>query len=141
MKTDTEAQWPYSTLDEVSHLAIEDPRVLRARIDQLLEERREFRKAMGYGEVVLPADWRLTPQEHRLVEELVRTPATVVATKERLHAAANGREDPDTELKLVDVLVCKVRRKLTAHVGPDAIETVWGRGYRLSKTVRDLLRA
>lgn len=41
--------------------------------------------------------------------------------------------DDEPEMKIIDVFVCKLRKKLTdAH--PDAekfIETVWGRGYRL----------
>ena len=41
--------------------------------------------------------------------------------------------DDEPEVKIIDVFVCKLRRKLS-EMHPDAekfIETVWGRGYRL----------
>jgi len=41
--------------------------------------------------------------------------------------------DEEPEMKIIDVFVCKLRKKLT-DLHPDAgkfIETVWGRGYRL----------
>ncbi len=41
-----------------------------------------------------------------------------------------GMDEP--ELKIIDVFVCKLRKKLTAATaGENYIETVWGRGYVL----------
>jgi two-component system cell cycle response regulator CtrA len=41
-----------------------------------------------------------------------------------------GMAEP--ELKIIDVFVCKLRKKLTAATaGENYIETVWGRGYVL----------
>jgi two-component system cell cycle response regulator CtrA len=41
-----------------------------------------------------------------------------------------GMDEP--ELKIIDVFVCKLRKKLTvATGGENYIETVWGRGYVL----------
>jgi two-component system cell cycle response regulator CtrA len=41
-----------------------------------------------------------------------------------------GIDEP--ELKIIDVFVCKLRKKLqTASGGENYIETVWGRGYVL----------
>ena len=38
----------------------------------------------------------------------------------------------EPEAKIVDVFICKLRRKLSdASGGKDYIETVWGRGYTL----------
>lgn len=49
-----------------------------------------------------------------------------ITTKEMLlNDLYAGRDEP--ELKIVDVFVCKVRRKLGEH--HPMIETVWGRGY------------
>ena len=43
---------------------------------------------------------------------------------------SNGRDEP--ELKIIDVFMCKLRKKLAAASGgADYIETVWGRGYML----------
>jgi two-component system cell cycle response regulator CtrA len=36
----------------------------------------------------------------------------------------------EPEMKIVDVFICKLRKKLAnASGGKDYIETVWGRGY------------
>jgi two-component system, cell cycle response regulator CtrA len=38
----------------------------------------------------------------------------------------------EPELKIIDVFICKIRKKLAnASNGKDYIETVWGRGYTL----------
>jgi two-component system cell cycle response regulator CtrA len=42
----------------------------------------------------------------------------------------------EPELKIIDVFVCKLRKKLSvATVGENYIETVWGRGYVLRDPV------
>jgi two-component system cell cycle response regulator CtrA len=41
-----------------------------------------------------------------------------------------GMDEP--ELKIIDVFICKLRKKLAEATGGDNyIETVWGRGYVL----------
>jgi len=41
-----------------------------------------------------------------------------------------GRDEP--ELKIIDVFICKLRKKLAQALGHDSyILTVWGRGYVL----------
>jgi len=41
-----------------------------------------------------------------------------------------GMDEP--EIKIIDVFVCKLRKKLVQATGGNHyIETVWGRGYRL----------
>jgi len=126
----TEASWPYSTHDEVSHLACEDVPVLRARIDQLLEERREWRSSIDVG-VTFPEEWRLTPAEERVLRALVTAPVDKVTTKDLLHdAIAGDGQVPETAIKIVDVIVCKLRKKLASH-GEEPVRTVWGRGYKI----------
>jgi DNA-binding response OmpR family regulator len=51
-------------------------------------------------------------------------------TKEAI--LTNLYRSPDTpEIKIVDIFVCKLRRKLTGlGCPPDTIATVWGRGYQ-----------
>ena len=40
--------------------------------------------------------------------------------------------------KIIDVFICKLRKKLAAAAGGDkCIETVWGRGYRLGEPLRN----
>jgi two-component system cell cycle response regulator CtrA len=41
----------------------------------------------------------------------------------------------EPELKIIDVFICKLRKKLSlATDGENYIETVWGRGYVLRET-------
>ncbi len=45
----------------------------------------------------------------------------------------------EPELKIIDVFVCKLRKKLNAATGGENyIETVWGRGYVLRDPVDEL---
>ena len=131
------SKWTYSTYDEVSHLACEDVEVLRDRIDMLIEERKEWKKGVSIAETMLPDELNLTPMEARLLEALMRTPKGSVATKERLHGAMADADEPDTQIKIVDVIVCKVRKKLSAR--GLKINTHWGRGYSLSPDSRAFL--
>ncbi|MBE1237967.1 winged helix-turn-helix domain-containing protein, partial [Phaeovibrio sulfidiphilus] len=52
-------------------------------------------------------------------------------TKEQfLNHLYGGMDEPD--LKIIDVFVCKLRKKLAAFLdGETCIETVWGRGYMI----------
>jgi two-component system, cell cycle response regulator CtrA len=61
-------------------------------------------------------------------------------TKEMfLNHLYSGIDEP--ELKIIDVFVCKLRRKLApATGGKHYIETVWGRGYVLRDPVPDAPR-
>jgi len=78
---------------------------------------------VGGGQVV-----HLTPAEFALFEALWQARPRVM-TKEQLLAATAGHGFDDREIKIVDVFVCKVRKKLerTGIV----IDTAWGRGYRV----------
>lgn len=54
-----------------------------------------------------------------------------VFSKEALLQAVAPAWGEEQEIKIVDVFVCKLRKKLKG-LGV-SIETVWGRGYRLSQ--------
>jgi two-component system cell cycle response regulator CtrA len=72
----------------------------------------------------------LTAKEYGILELLsLRKNATL--TKEMfLDHLYRGMDEP--ELKIIDVFVCKLRKKLAQATGGNHyIETVWGRGYRL----------
>lgn len=71
----------------------------------------------------------LTTQESKVLEALIIKNGNVV-TKENLLAALYHGHD-EAELKIIDVYICKVRKKLFGLCGGvDVIETVWGRGFR-----------
>lgn len=59
-----------------------------------------------------------------------------LATKEVLHAAAQLVHGPgqETSKKLVDVLICKLRKRMAKH--GHTIETIWGGGYFLTENDR-----
>jgi two-component system cell cycle response regulator CtrA len=73
---------------------------------------------------------RLTPKEYAILE-LLATRRGITVTKEMfLNNVYGGMEEP--QLKIIDVFVCKLRRKLSDALGNhDHIETIWGRGYTL----------
>ena len=76
----------------------------------------------------------LTGKEYAILELLsLRKGATL--TKEMfLNHLYGGMDEP--EVKIIDVFVCKLRKKLSAATGGDNyIETVWGRGYVLRDPV------
>ncbi|MEO1708113.1 MAG: winged helix-turn-helix domain-containing protein, partial [Pseudomonadota bacterium] len=62
--------------------------------------------------------------------ELLSLRKGTTLTKEMfLNHLYGGMDEP--ELKIIDVFICKLRKKLKAASGEDYIETVWGRGYVL----------
>ena len=73
---------------------------------------------------------RLTAREFAVLRLLVLRRGTVVRKQTMLsHLYAQDAEEPDG--KIIDVFICKLRRKLAEAGGPDIIATVWGIGYRL----------
>jgi two-component system cell cycle response regulator CtrA len=61
-----------------------------------------------------------------------------ILTKEMiLHHLYGGIDEP--EIKIIDVFVCKLRKKLTqATGGHHYIDTIWGRGYVLQDPAIEL---
>jgi two-component system cell cycle response regulator CtrA len=72
----------------------------------------------------------LTYKEQAVLELLALRKGMVVAKEQFLNHLYNGADEP--EFKIIDVFVCKMRKKLyDASGGINYIETVWGRGYAL----------
>ncbi len=72
----------------------------------------------------------VTPKEYRILELLCQRQGVVLSKEIFLDHLYAGRDEPET--KIIDVFVCKLRKKLTeASGGKNYIETVWGRGYML----------
>jgi DNA-binding response OmpR family regulator len=139
MITEPTEVWPYHTLDEISHLGCSDPAALRARIDQLLDERKDMRDAVGAGTVIIPNDWQLTAAEERYLRALALTKKGLTTSRERLHAAVSGKSHLETDPKIVDVITFRVRSKLKPFFGSDIIHTVHGRGFEMSDKLRLVL--
>src|ERR1700744_330437 len=72
----------------------------------------------------------LTGKEYGILELLSLRKGTTLTKEMFLNHLYGGMDEP--ELKIIDVFVCKLRKKLsTATAGDNYIETVWGRGYVL----------
>ena len=57
----------------------------------------------------------------------------MVLTKEAfLNHLYGGMDEP--EMKIIDVFICKLRKKLALANAADLIFTVWGRGYMIRET-------
>lgn len=78
----------------------------------------------------------LTGKEYGILELLSLRKGTTLTKEMFLNHLYGGMDEP--ELKIIDVFVCKLRKKLsTATGGDNYIETVWGRGYVLRDPVGD----
>jgi two-component system, cell cycle response regulator CtrA len=76
------------------------------------------------------AQVHLTNKEYAILELLAMRKGTVLTKEMFLNHLYNSMDEP--EIKIIDVFVCKLRKKLAkASGGVDYIETVWGRGYML----------
>jgi two-component system cell cycle response regulator CtrA len=72
----------------------------------------------------------LTVKEYGIVELLSLRKGTIVTKEAFLNHLYGGTDEP--ELKIIDVFICKLRKKLRdATGGEHYIDTVWGRGYIL----------
>jgi two-component system, cell cycle response regulator CtrA len=72
----------------------------------------------------------LTGKEYRILELLSLRKGTTLTKEMFLDHLYHGMDEP--EIKIIDVFVCKLRKKLAqATGGSHYIETVWGRGYVL----------
>ena len=76
----------------------------------------------------------LTGKEYGILELLSLRKGTTLTKEMFLNHLYGGLDEP--ELKIIDVFVCKLRKKLSSATGGDNyIETVWGRGYVLRDPV------
>ena len=73
---------------------------------------------------------RLTGKEYCILELLSLRKGAIVTKRMLLDHLYGGIDEP--ELKIIDVFVCHLRKKLAQVTGGNHyIETVWGRGYRM----------
>jgi len=76
------------------------------------------------------AQVHLTGKEYQILELLSLRKGTTLTKEMFLNHLYGGMDEP--ELKIIDVFICKLRKKLSqATGGENYIETVWGRGYVL----------
>ena len=81
----------------------------------------------------------LTAKEYQILALLaLRIGSTL--TKEAFLNHLYGGLDDEPEAKIIDVFICKLRKKLAnASGGQDYIETIWGRGYALREPAKQTI--
>ena len=72
----------------------------------------------------------LTGKEYACLEFLATRRGMTVTKEMFLAHLYGGRGEP--EMKIIDVFICKLRRKLSDAGAKSVIETVWGRGYTIA---------
>lgn len=74
----------------------------------------------------------LTGKEYAILELLALRKGSTLTKEMFLNHLYGGIDEP--ELKIIDVFICKLRRKLSEALDrDDVIKTVWGRGYMLNE--------
>ncbi|PYD47348.1 response regulator transcription factor [Novacetimonas pomaceti] len=105
-----------------------------------------IRRSKGYSEPTLQAGMlrlsldsrdvsvngrsvHLTGKEYMILELLLLRKGMVLTKDAFLNHLYGGMDEP--EMKIIDVFVCKLRKKLQKAGGENLITTVWGQGYML----------
>jgi len=115
-----------------------DPDELIARLRAVTRRARgHAQNLLALGPVSLNLDSRevhvhgrqvqLTGKEFAILQLLVLRKGIVLGKDAILGQLYGGMDEP--EAKIIDVFVCKLRRKLDQAGAPEVIGTVWGRGY------------
>jgi two-component system, cell cycle response regulator CtrA len=113
-----------------------------ARMQAITRRSKGFSQSvLRVGELELSLDTRevavagrpvhLTGKEYAILELLVMRRGMVLTKDVFLNHLYGGMDEP--EVKIIDVFICKLRKKLAQAGAGNVIGTVWGRGY----TVRD----
>ena len=71
----------------------------------------------------------LTGKEYSILELLVLRKGMVLTKEAFLNHLYGGMDEP--EMKIIDVFICKLRKKLANAGAGNLIGTVWGRGYMM----------
>ncbi len=71
----------------------------------------------------------MTKKEYQIIEILALRKGAVLSKETILDHLYGGLDEPNP--KIIDVFICKIRKKLAAYGVEDFIETNWGRGYMI----------
>jgi two-component system cell cycle response regulator CtrA len=78
---------------------------------------------------------QLTGKEFAILELMVLRKGMVLTKEAFLNHLYGGMDEPD--MKIIDVFICKLRKKLAQSGADHLIETVWGRGYMIREPHTD----
>jgi len=115
-----------------------DKEELLARIQAIVRRANGHSEAIvRTGRLVINLDTRtvtvggqpiyLTGREYSILELLALRKGSTLTKDMIMSHLYGGMDEP--QLKIIDVFVCKLRRKLSSAGDETYIETVWGRGY------------
>jgi two-component system cell cycle response regulator CtrA len=76
----------------------------------------------------------LTGKEYAILELLVLRKGMVLTKEAFLNHLYGGMDEP--EMKIIDVFICKLRKKLANAGADNLIGTVWGRGYMIRESAK-----
>jgi len=113
---------------------------LVARIHAIVRRSRgHAQSVIQTGDIVLNLDRKtvevcgaplyLTKKEYQVLELLLLRKGVPLTKEMFLNHLYDGMDEP--EIKIIDVFICKLRKKLAQAGGISYIETLWGRGYAL----------
>jgi two-component system cell cycle response regulator CtrA len=113
---------------------------LLARMQAVMRRSKGFSQpALRVGPLELNLDSRdvavngqpihLTGKEYAILELLVLRRGMVLTKEAFLNHLYGGLDEP--EMKIIDVFICKLRKKLTQAGADNMIGTIWGRGYMI----------
>ena len=78
----------------------------------------------------------LTGKEYAMLEMLSLRKGMTLTKEMFLNHLYGGLDEP--EVKIIDVFICKLRKKLVGATGGDHyIETIWGHGYVLREPAEE----
>ncbi len=117
-----------------------DKRELMARIQAIVRRSQGHAQSeIMIGKVKINLDTRtveaagkpvhLTGKEYGILELLALRKGSTLTKEMFLNHLYGGMDEP--EVKIIDVFICKLRKKIEQATGDNYIETVWGRGYVL----------
>ena len=123
---------------------------LLARIQAVVRRSKGFSQpTLRLGPVQLNLDSRdvlvhgqpvhLTGKEYAILELLVLRKGMVLTKEAFLNHLYGGMDEP--EMKIIDVFVCKLRKKLALAGAGNVIGTVWGRGYTVREAAAEPVAA
>lgn len=116
--------------DQAHHLTRDQVIALLEERDELREHVRQLEDALA-PHAVLPRSWRLSAMQERLLRAL-RAVGPNVLHRERAMIALYGLWEDAPDQKIIDVMICKLRQRLMEAQAQIHIETIWGRGWRMT---------
>ena len=107
---------------------------LRAENELLREQLIQMKELLAPSSI-FPTEWKLTRCDEAVLSSLIAAPDGR-RSNEALHAAIGGLE-PDTDPKIIQVYICRLRKRADLGI---QIETIHGRGYALTAALRAHLK-